>query len=203
MSTKKYIQNLKMEDIPWNRLTTAYGRATDFPEYFKTLQEMKDMDEVNHAYGEIISNIEHQGTLWHSTAFSIVFLVRIFEHALENMKENETAHYIVKEFLESFEVIAVSCHDAVEMGLAEDELLPEFSDLIKEEYLWSEEYSEEEDELRWEEDPFEDLMASFYYYSYEALLPCKKMLKELNGTDLEESADELSELLTSNPFQSE
>lgn len=30
--------------------------------------------------------------------------------------------------------------------------LPLFSDMLKEEYLWSEEYDQEEDEMRYEED---------------------------------------------------
>lgn len=33
----KYIANLKVQDVPWSRLTTAYGRASGFPEIFKKL----------------------------------------------------------------------------------------------------------------------------------------------------------------------
>lgn len=32
-----YITNLKIEDVPWSRLTTTYGRASGFPEIFKQL----------------------------------------------------------------------------------------------------------------------------------------------------------------------
>ena len=32
-----YIANLKIEDVPWSRLTTAYGRASGFPKIFKQL----------------------------------------------------------------------------------------------------------------------------------------------------------------------
>ena len=32
-----YITNLKIEDVPWSRLTTTYGRASEFPEIFKQL----------------------------------------------------------------------------------------------------------------------------------------------------------------------
>ncbi|MFC2747337.1 hypothetical protein [Campylobacter concisus] len=32
-----YIANLKIEDVPWSRLTTTYGRASRFPEIFKQL----------------------------------------------------------------------------------------------------------------------------------------------------------------------
>ncbi len=28
--TKQYIETVKVSDIPWHRLTTTYGRATDF-----------------------------------------------------------------------------------------------------------------------------------------------------------------------------
>ena len=33
----KYIANLKVQDVPWSRLTTAYGRASEFPAIFKKL----------------------------------------------------------------------------------------------------------------------------------------------------------------------
>ena len=33
----KYIANLKAQDVPWSRLMTAYGRASEFPEIFKKL----------------------------------------------------------------------------------------------------------------------------------------------------------------------
>ena len=33
----KYIANLKAQDVPWSRLTTAYGRASECPEIFKKL----------------------------------------------------------------------------------------------------------------------------------------------------------------------
>ena len=33
----KYIANLKAQDVPWSRLTTAYGRASEFPEIFEKL----------------------------------------------------------------------------------------------------------------------------------------------------------------------
>ena len=38
-----FIQTVKIDEIPWHRLTTAYGRATDFPGYLRILSEMKDI----------------------------------------------------------------------------------------------------------------------------------------------------------------
>lgn len=31
----KYIANLKAQDVPWSRLTTAYGRASGFAEILR------------------------------------------------------------------------------------------------------------------------------------------------------------------------
>ncbi len=98
--TQTYMQNLKMEEVPWHRLSTAYGRATDFPEYFKTIWNMADLESVQTALSEIMSNIEHQDTLWHSTPFAMIFLIRIFEHAIPEIGKNECADYIVEEMLD-------------------------------------------------------------------------------------------------------
>lgn len=46
---KTYIMNLTVADVPWHRLTTAYGRGTDFPTNFKTLCEMSDLNAVKSA----------------------------------------------------------------------------------------------------------------------------------------------------------
>ena len=35
----KYIANLKVQDVPWSRLTTAYGRASEFPKIFEKLAQ--------------------------------------------------------------------------------------------------------------------------------------------------------------------
>lgn len=57
--------------------------------------------------------------------------------------------------------------------------LPLFSSILKEEYLWSGEYDEEEDEMQYEEEVFpDDLFYSFYYYFYQALLSFKPIILE-------------------------
>ena len=40
---RTYITNLKVTDVPWHRLTTAYGRGTDFPKHFESLSKMDDL----------------------------------------------------------------------------------------------------------------------------------------------------------------
>ena len=90
------------------------------------------------------------------------------------------ADYLANELLELFIEIAEAINGAEKFEHADQ--LPHFSDLLKEEYLWSEEYDEEADELRYESDEVfpDDLFYSFYYYSHQVLLLCKPMLVGLD-----------------------
>ena len=53
--------------------------------------------------------------------------------------------------------------------------------MLKEEYLWSEEYDEEEDEMRYEEDEVfpDDLFYSFYYDSWQAVKAYQDVLEQV------------------------
>ena len=168
--TKQYIETVKVSDIPWHRLTTSYGRATDFPDYLAVLWDMKNVDAIDAAGEELAQNIEHQSTLWHATPFAMVFLLRIFKKALEERTQDEVAHYLVEQLVDLFTVIAECIRDGLMLEHADP--LPKFEDMLNEEYLWSEEYDEDEDVLRFEEDDVfpDDLFFSFYYYSLQILL---------------------------------
>ena len=174
--TKQYIETVKVSDIPWHRLTTTYGRATDFPAHLKVLWDMKNVDAIDAAGEELAQNIEHQSTLWHATPFAMVFLLRIFKKALEERTQNEVAHYLVEQLVDLFTVIAECIRDGLMLEHADQ--LPNFEDMLNEEYLWSEEYDEDEDILRYEEEEVfpDDLFFSFYYYSLQVLLLCKPLL---------------------------
>lgn len=189
--TKQYIETVKVSDIPWHRLTTTYGRATDFPAHLQVLWDMKDVDAIDAAGEELAQNIEHQSTLWHATPFAMVFLLRIFKKALEERTQNEVAHYLVEQLVDLFTVIAECIRDGLMLEHADQ--LPNFEDMLNEEYLWSEEYDEEEDICRYEEEEVfpDDLFFSFYYYSLQVLLLCKPLLDEAN-----EEEGKLLELLT-------
>ena len=43
---QNYINTVKMEEIPWHRIPTTYGRATLFPQYFEILENMQDTDKI-------------------------------------------------------------------------------------------------------------------------------------------------------------
>jgi len=189
--TKQYIETVKVSDIPWHRLTTTYGRATDFPAHLEVLWDMTDVDAIDAAGEELAQNIEHQSTLWHATPFAMVFLLRIFKKALEERTKNEVAHYLVEQLVDLFTEIAECIRDGLMLEHANP--LPSFVDMLNEEYLWSEEYDEDEDILRYEEEEVfpDDLFFSFYYYSLQVLLLGKPLLDEAN-----EEEGKLLELLT-------
>ena len=189
--TKQYIETVKVSDIPWYRLTTTYGRATDFPAHLEVLWDMTDVDAIDAAGEELAQNIEHQSTLWHATPFAMVFLLRIFKKALEERTQNEVAHYLVEQLVDLFTVIAECIRDGLMLEHADQ--LPNFEDMLNEEYLWSEEYDEDEDILRYEEEEVfpDDLFFSLYYYSLQVLLLCKPLLDKNNKYEVT-----LLELLT-------
>lgn len=191
----RYIENLKIEDVPWHRITTPYSRATEFPQYLENIREMKDMESVDEALGEIKNNIEHQETLWHATPFAMIFLTRILEQVLALEERNEIAQFLGKELLDFFCVIA-EC--SVESNDMEQEVpLPHFSDMLSEKYLWSEEYDEEEDEIRWEDEEVfpDDLSYSFYYYSYKTLCRIKEKLERCTQGEFQPEIGRLLEIM--------
>ena len=188
--TQRYIETAQISDIPWHRLTTSYGRATDFPKELDVLWKMESIDTVDEAGKEIALNIEHQSTLWHSTPFALIFLLRTFKKAVEEQRHNEVARYLAEALVELFIVIVESIRDSLVLEHADP--LPNFVDMLNEEYLWSEVYDEDEDMIRYEEDEVfpDDLFFSFYYYSLQVLLLCKPLLDKNN-----EQESELLELL--------
>ena len=170
VATQTYIETVQVSDIPWHRLTTTYGRATDFPAELDVLWNMESMDAVDAAGETLELNIEHQSTLWHATPFAMIFLLRIFKKAQEVSAHNAVAQYLAEQLVELFTVIAECIRDGLMLEHADP--LPNFEDMLNEEYLWSEEYDEDEDVLRFEEDDVfpDDLFFSFYYYSLQILL---------------------------------
>ena len=189
--TKQYIETVKVSDIPWHRLTTTYGRATDFPIELDVLWNMESMETVDAAGEALELNIEHQSTLWHATPFAMIFLLRIFKKAQEASAHNAVAQYLAEQLVELFTVIAECIRDGLMLEHADP--LPNFEDMLNEEYLWSEEYDEDEDILRYEEEEVfpDDLFFSLYYYSLQVLLLCKPLLDKNNKYEVT-----LLELLT-------
>lgn len=180
VATQIYIETVQVSDIPWHRLTTTYGRATDFPTELDVLWNMESIETINAAGEELAQNIEHQSTLWHATPFAMIFLFRIFKKAQEERTQNKVAQYLAEQLVDLFSVIAECIRDGLLLEHADP--LPCFEDMLNEEYLWFEEYDEDEDVLRYEEEDVfpDDLFFSFYYYSLQVLLLGRLLLDKNN-----------------------
>ena len=178
-----YITRLKVTDVPWHRLTTAYGRERIF---LHTWQRWTDGGFSVRQRVPLRAHHQHGAPeyLWHATPFGMVFLSRILEKALAEKRAEPRSPFPGRETAGLLLLYPPVLHDGDEMEHADP--LPLFFDLLKEEYLWSEEYDEEEDEMRYEEDEVfpDDLFYSFYYYSWQAVNAYQDVLESKSRQSL-------------------
>ncbi len=139
---KEYINNLKMEDIPWDRMVTAYGTAEKFPEYFAVLEDMQNIDEMNEALDNIMCEVEHQDSLYQPLPFVMIFFKRLLKKA-ENIHTPE-AEWLAKEIQSTFKWVLEACDYRVYVFTHGDPIL-DFSELLDEKYLLPNYYYGEED----------------------------------------------------------
>lgn len=159
---KEYMDNLKIEDIPWDRMATAYGTAKNYPKYLAVLDSINNINKMQKAFDRI-SDFEHQSTMFPPAPFALVFLVRIYKKAKQtNTPESE---WIIDKFNEDFEYYLEICDDADSMEHAEP--LPHFSDMLDKKYLLPENFTEDDlDEFFENPDSMpDDYFYSLYYYS--------------------------------------
>lgn len=192
-ANQAWIQNLTIQEVPWRRLATPYGRAADFPAHFKDMRS-KQISAMEAAANQLALHMEHQGTLWPATPFAVIFLLRMLGESADKKSSGENARYRTDRLLEILTGVAEACRPARDIKHAPP--LPHFSDMLGEKYLWPDEYDEDEDMLRYEEGPFpDDLFYSFYHYSHQALLHGKPFLDQLRQGNHREKARALTRLL--------
>ena len=153
-----YIANLKIKEVPWDRLSCSYGTAELFAQILNTLTKAVkkakfDEKELNELLDEIVAQCEYQETFWHATPFALVFLVRIYKSALG--EKGEAAKFISRKLEEFFKFMLEICEKIEQMDHAkplakmEQMLEPEYLDIV------------DQDELSYDD----RLFYSFYYYS--------------------------------------
>ncbi|GIP22291.1 hypothetical protein [Paenibacillus sp. J22TS3] len=132
--------------VPWQRLTTAYGRGTDIPRLMETGQ-----------YEEIANLIEHQSTLWQATPWALLILLQ----ELAKQKPDKVSSKEVQLYLAVASALTVDHTDS-------QDTVGTMNELLDEKYLWPED--EDEDELLWEEEMppgyEKEAFFSYYYFSY-------------------------------------
>lgn len=154
----EYISNLKIKDVPWERLSCSYGTAELFAQILNTLiksvkKSKFDEKELNDLLDEIVAQCEYQETFWHATPFALVFLVRIYKSALS--EQGEAAKFISRKLEVFFKLMLEICEKVEQMEHAkplakmEQMLEPKYLDIV------------DQDELSYDD----RLFYSFYYYS--------------------------------------
>jgi len=168
------VSEIKRSEIPWQRLTTAYGRGSDLPLL---------MDQGDSA--EIANLIEHQSTLWQVTPWVLLFMLRDLKtKSPEDVMPEEIKCYLsVTDALSGRDVSAW-------------EPVPQMTALLDDAFLWPED--EEEDEVLWEEEEppgyAEQPFTSYYYYSYQLLRDAVPVFENIQAHN-KDVADLASELL--------
>ena len=155
-----YIANLKLKDVPWDRLSCSYGTAEIFAQILNTLTKAVkkskskiDEKELSELLDEIFGECEYQETFWHATPFALVFLVRIYKSALG--EKGEAAKFISRKLEEFFKFMLEICEKLEQLEHAkpltkmEQMLEPKYLDIV------------DQDELSYDD----RLFYSFYYYS--------------------------------------
>ena len=154
----EYIANLKIKDVPWDRLSCSYGTAELFAQILNTLTKAVkkskfDENELSELLDKIISECEYQETFWHATPFALVFLVRIYKSALG--EKGEAAKFISCKLELFFKFMLEICEKLEQLEHAKP--------LTKMEQMLEPKYLEivDKDELNYDD----RLFYSFYYYS--------------------------------------
>ena len=158
--TRKYIDSLSLNEIPWNRMFTAYGTAEKYGELIPLLEQTTDFEQWEKTFNAL-SDFEHQSTMFPPAPFALVFLVRI----LEKILKNDSLDSITRKLLDICSYYTDVCEYAENMEHAEP--LSRFPDLLKDENLLPEDYTED-DLMEIFENPetiSDELFYSFYYYS--------------------------------------
>ncbi|GEC89390.1 hypothetical protein [Brevibacillus brevis] len=161
-------------DIPWQRLTTAYGRGTDIPRLIETGQ-----------YAELANLIEHQSTLWQTTPWVLLILLQ----ELAKQKPERVSSQEIQLYLAVASAINVDEMDS-------QNTVETMNELLDEKYLWPED--EEDDELWWEEEEprgyEQEAFFSYFSFSYSLLKDAIPVFTEImEGND--KLAPDIRELL--------
>lgn len=202
-----YIRQIHLNDIPWERLSTPYETAVDFPEWFRQMTDENPALAADAAH-DIALNIEHQSTLWQVTPFAMIILDRLLSAAIEKYThtKDDDDKLVIKHILEIY-VPVFETVDFMNRAIGRLQALPHFSDMLKDDYLLPEPKFFENDEDPEEaleaylegfytEMP-EELFYSFFYYAWLALaLSLNKnvyKLIEFNDVEINRLLDKLND----------
>ncbi|WP_445479066.1 hypothetical protein ACULLL_01140 [Lysinibacillus irui] len=164
----------QIPDIPWQQLTTPYGRGAAIPQLI----------EEEH-YRQLAELIEHQGTLWQVTPWVMLILLK----KLGSQDKEDVSLQEIELYLAVAQAITVDY-------LKPTQTVQPMQKLLDRNYLWTE--NEEDDDQEWErETPTgyeQTAFLSYYYFSYLLLQEAIPSLTAITVHN-NEAADRLAELL--------
>lgn len=167
--------NQHIPNIPWQQLTTPYGRGTAIPQLIEQEQ-----------YQQLAELIEHQGTLWQVTPWVLLILLK----KLASKNTEDISLQEIELYLAVAQAITEEYLDSVHTVQTMQELLD-----VK--YLWT--ADEEDDELEWEEETprgyEQQAFLGYYYFSHLLLQEALPIFTAINAHN-KEAAEDLDELLT-------
>ena len=174
---------ITISDIPWENLTTPYGRGTDIPKLIK-----------NRKYKELNNLLEHQETLWQVTPWGVYFLLKQLEDDFAAGKRDFGC-----EQMEIYELILTSFKNVIQNDFDKSEILPDPLELISEASLWNN--PEDDDELYCEEvfpPGYDDIsFLNIYYYSWKFINDKAGLLEKIkDSTDNKELRNLLTDILS-------
>jgi hypothetical protein len=183
-----FINQIKIDDIPWHRLTTPFGRAGEFPELLRKMQAGDSK-----AFEDLAQLIEHQSTLYHSTPFAFVFICRILKEGVDDCEFKRDILGFLSSVAEETKYILENIIE--EEGIKAAELL--LADMLAEKYLGCEVYDEEDGWEFYDGEGGEEFQAGFYHYTIEVLKHFADVFAALESdpdSEVRESAAELGEI---------
>lgn len=167
--------NQHIPNIPWQQLTTPFGRGAAIPQLIEQEQ-----------YQQLAELIEHQGTLWQVTPWVLLILLK--KLASKNTEDIS---------LQEIELYLAVAQAITENYLDSAHTVQTMQELLDVKYLWTED--EEDDELEWEEETprgyEQQAFLGYYYFSHLLLQEALPIFTAINAHN-KEAAEDLDELLT-------
>jgi hypothetical protein len=71
----------QLDAVPWDQISDAYGSASDVPTLIRALAA-SDPAQRNTAFGQLFTNIWHQGTVYEASIYALPFLIDLLRNKL-------------------------------------------------------------------------------------------------------------------------
>ena len=183
-----FINELSIDDIPWNHLNGAYNIVCDMPIYLRELLSLNDRAAKDAALN-IHAEIEHQSTLYQSTPNTLIFLFRILEDLTKLQKL--TKHQDILVYRISVMLISI----VFALSYWDDEVTEEFYFKTYKEFIEKskENVVDDSEGFNYIWDETEIQFASAYAFSYQIIDHNLHLIEHFRDYELSKPKAELAD----------